>query len=88
MIENTKINDVQETEGRQYLSFLPGWNQVQIGMEDQAKFQIMLSLGIKNRQTFYNYQRGRVRITPVEKEKIESILRDCGAKDPIWQKQK
>lgn len=83
MSEKTKEQEMPST-GRQYRSFVPGWNQVPIGMAAQAKFQIMLALGMNSQQTFSNYLNGKVRTTPLQVDKISEILRDCGAKEPIW----
>lgn len=83
MGETTTIRENVKHES-QYRSFMPGWNQVPIGMAAQVKFQIMATLGLNSRQSFNNYRAGKVRMSPAEAEDVERILREAGARAPIW----
>ena len=83
MSESTTIEQKRSTES-QYRSFAPGWNQVPIGMAAQVRFQIYATLGLNNRQSFSHYLHGKVKMSPAEAAEVERILREAGAKDPIW----
>lgn len=83
MSESTTIEQKRSTES-QYRSFAPGWNQVPIGMAAQVRFQIYATLGLNNRQSFSHYLHGKVKMSPAEAAEVERILREAGARAPIW----
>lgn len=88
MGETTKMELKQPSGVCQYRSFAPGWNQVPIGSASIVRFRIIASLGLNSRQSFNQYLHGKVRISPVEAAEVERILREAGAKNPIWHKLK
>ena len=84
MGKTTKMEIKQPSGVCQYRSFAPGWNQVPIGSASIVRFRIIASLGLNSRQSFNQYLHGKVRISPVEAAEVERILREAGAKNPIW----